>query len=45
MWKLTIGEEGTRVIYTAGTKEKLEKILSELKIPETVKVEIKYIEK
>jgi hypothetical protein len=44
-WKMIIGDvDGMQVIYTAETKEKLEKILSELKVPENIKVEIKYVE-
>ena len=40
-WKMKIGEcEGSLVIYTSATKERLEKIRADLKLPENIKVEI-----
>ena len=45
-WRLQIGnEKGRLTIYNAATREELEKILSELKIPENIKIEIKQVEK
>jgi len=44
-YKMVIGNEpNAQVIYTAETKEYLEKILSDLKIKNTIKVEFIYVD-
>ena len=41
-WKMTIEDlEGNMTIYTAGTRERLEKILGDLNLQEDIKIEIK----
>jgi len=42
IWKMTIEDlQGNLTIYTGGSREYLENILSDLKIPENIKIEIK----
>jgi hypothetical protein len=46
IWKMTIEDlNGNLTIYTGGSREYLEKILSDLKIPADIKIEIKQVEK